>query len=292
MKFSAAAVTMVRDDAFFLEAWVRYYEAAFGREALYVVNHGRQDAVRKIAAGCNVIDIPDGPRHEFDTRRWRFLNNMVNGLRSYFTHVIVGDVDEFVVADPERGSLAEVLGRTRGNRILTPMGLEVVHLRSREPEPLGKTILGPRRHVRHAPHYSKPCIVSTPAKLARGGHYADCDKLQIPDGLYLLHMKYCDYELYCDTMDRRNAAVSAARQSAEADKRIMIGRHWFPDQRKDAAIFEGFDALPLRTGFDLSGRKARMLETWGPRGQTGFWEFDPSVPDELLTLPDRFFGIL
>ena len=99
----AAAVTMVRDDAFFLRAWLRHYGGMFGRENCYIINHGRGAEVADLAAGCNVIGIPGEAHRNFDMKRWRLLNNLVMGLRSYYDHVIVGDVDELVVMDPEGG---------------------------------------------------------------------------------------------------------------------------------------------------------------------------------------------
>ena len=37
---TVAAVTMVRDDAFFLRAWLAHYGEMFGRQNCYVINHG------------------------------------------------------------------------------------------------------------------------------------------------------------------------------------------------------------------------------------------------------------
>ena len=101
---TAAALTMVRDDAFFLKAWLRHYGGLFGRENCYVVNHGRGEEVARLAEGCNVIGIPGDPHRNFDMKRWRMLNNFVMGLRCYYTHVIVGDVDELVVLAHEAGT--------------------------------------------------------------------------------------------------------------------------------------------------------------------------------------------
>ena len=51
---TAAALTMVRDDAFFLRAWLRHYGTLFGRENCYVINHGRGEEVASLAEGCNM----------------------------------------------------------------------------------------------------------------------------------------------------------------------------------------------------------------------------------------------
>ena len=103
MQTTAAALTMVRDDAFFLKAWLRHYGAALGRENCTIINHGRGEEVARLAEGCNIIGIPGDPHPNFDMKRWRLLNNLVQGLRCYYDHVIVGDVDELVVVDPAAG---------------------------------------------------------------------------------------------------------------------------------------------------------------------------------------------
>ncbi|KAA8614232.1 glycosyltransferase family 2 protein [Salipiger aestuarii] len=289
MQSICTAITMVRDDAFFLKTWVRYYGGLLGRENCTVVNHGRSPEVAQLARGCNVIAIPGDPHPNFDMKRWRLLNGLVTGLRSYYDHVIVGDVDELVVLDPQEGGLLDWLAGQPLRRVLTPLGLEVIHRPEVEPDPLGVAVLGPRRHVRPAPHYSKPCVISLGTKIARGGHFTQASRLFAPDPLYLFHLKFCDAALYAQTMDRRNAMtqdVGAPLQDA------AIGRHWFAEARgNDRAVFAGFADLKLQDGFDLGRVRKRMRRSWKPRGDTGFWQFDRPDYDVQYELPERFFGL-
>lgn len=288
---TVAAVTMVRDDAFFLAAWLRHYGGLFGRENCYVINHGRGEAVAEQAAGCNVIGIPGDPHRNFDVKRWGLLNNLVGGLRRYYRHVIVGDVDELVVADPEFGQdLKGFLEAAPEGRILTPVGLEVVHRIDIEAAPIEGAILGPRRHVRLAPHYSKPCVISTPAKLSRGGHFAQYPKLHTPDQLYLMHLKFCDAGQYSAAMDRRNAVTA---EVGGAVKDTAIGRHWFAEARgEDRAVFEEFAARELVEGFDLRRVRKKMHRSFKPRGETGYFAFDRPESEVQYRLPDRFVGLI
>ena len=93
-----------------------------------------------MAAEANVIGIPGEHHKNFDAKRWRLLNGIVAGLRSYYSHVIVGDVDEIVVLDPQSGkTLLEFLERRRTNRVFTPLGLEVVQRLDLETEASGIT---------------------------------------------------------------------------------------------------------------------------------------------------------
>ncbi|UOA26992.1 glycosyltransferase family 2 protein [Pseudosulfitobacter sp. DSM 107133] len=287
---TVAVVTMVRDDAFFLKAWLRHYGEMFGRQNCYVINHGYGEEVAELAKGCNIIGIPGDPHKNFDVKRWSLLNNLFGGLRRYYKHVIVGDVDELVVVDPQAGvNLLQWLEKADTDRVYTPVGLEVIHRIDIEDQPANDMILGPRRHVRVAPHYSKPSIVSTPAKLSRGGHFAQYSKLHTPDELYLMHLKFCDFDAYSGAMDRRNA-VSA--EVGVSFKQASIGRHWFATERgEDRAVFEGFAELPMQEGFDLRAVRRKMHRSFKARGDTGFYEFDRPNYKGQYVLPERFNGI-
>ncbi|MFD1508691.1 hypothetical protein [Lacimonas salitolerans] len=83
MQSRVAVITTVRDDDFFLNKWVEYYGGFFGKEALYVINHGNQAAVREIAAGCNLFPIPDKDTSNFNIRRWRTQNGLLSALRQW-----------------------------------------------------------------------------------------------------------------------------------------------------------------------------------------------------------------
>lgn len=291
MQSTGAVVTMVRDDLFFLDAWLRHYGPVFGRENLYIVNHGRGEAVQKLAAGCNIIGIPGDAHKNFDMKRWRLLNNLVAGLKSYYKHIVVGDIDELVVVDPEAGkNLLQLLEETPDGRVLTPLGLEVIHRIDVEPDAISKNILGPRRHVRLAPHYSKPCILSTGTKIARGGHFTQYDKLHTPDELYLLHLKFCDFPEYSAAMNRRNAVTQEIGASI---KEAAIGRHWFAEARgEDRDVFEMFSQLEEVEGFDMRPYRRKMHRSFGPRGDTGFFHFARPDYEVQFKLPERFCGLL
>ncbi|PYG31749.1 glycosyltransferase family 2 protein [Pelagimonas varians] len=291
MQSVGAAVTMVRDDAFFLKSWLRHYGDVLGRENCYVINHGRGEAVADLAKGCNVIGIPGDPHPNFDMKRWRMLNNFVQGLRCYYNHIIVGDVDELVIVDPDDGrNLLEYLTDQPQKRMLTPLGLEVIHRIDLEPEAITDHIIGPRRHVRLAPHYSKPCIVSHGAKIARGGHFTQFDRLIAPDELFLMHLKFCDFSEYSSVMNARNQVTQDVGVSV---KEAAIGRHWFAEARgEDRAVFEAFEHLDQHEGFDLGWVRKRMHRSWGPRGDTGFFQFNRPEYDAQFVLPDRFIGVI
>ena len=125
MQSRVAVITTVRDDDFFLKKWVDYYGGFFGRDALYVINHGNQEQVRRIAEGCNLFPIPDTDTQNFNIRRWRTQNGLLSALRQWYAHVIVCDVDEFIVVDPETGhDLGSwLLNVAKPGRVRTALGM-------------------------------------------------------------------------------------------------------------------------------------------------------------------------
>lgn len=289
---TVAALTMVRDDAFFLQRWVSYYGALFGRRNLYVINHGGGRAVAEIAMGCNVMAVPLGDPHKLEMHRWRSLNGVMGMLRQWHRYVVVGDVDELIVVDPDTGmDLNGYLAQLPKGRIVTPLGLNLVHLPEEEPEEIGPAIIGPRRHVQLAPYYSKPCIVGRHTRLSRGGHYAEHRKLEMPDELYLLHLKYCDRALYAGVTDDRNAAT-AALGGDRRDKGSTTGGHWLAAGRDDDGTFAAFRDAPRAEGWDFDAARQLMRRTWGPRPNSDFWHAARPDDPALRRLPDRFVGLV
>lgn len=291
MQSKVAVITTVRDDDFFLEKWVNYYGGFFGKEALYILNHGNQEAVKRIAAGCNLIPLPDEERKNFNPRRWRTQNSLMSALRQWYENIIICDVDEFVVVDPASGMTlgSWLLETAKPGVVRTAFGLEVVHLRDREPESVETSILGPRLHAQITSWYSKPCIVSCPTKLSRGGHYATFEKLVQPDFLYMFHMKYCDFDLYADTLNRRNAMVKS--MGVTDIKETTTNVQWFALNRDDDAEFKAFEAREVDESWDFSAYRKSMAKTFGPRNNA-LYHFKRQESAKLFKLPERFAGIV
>jgi len=290
-KKPACVITMVKDDYFFLERWVKYYGGIFGRDALYVVNHGGGDKVADIATGCSVINLPGGFQKNFDVVRWRLFNGLAQGLRGYYTFAIVTDVDEYIVVDPKTGlGLDDFLGKRRGKVTVTPIGVEVVHKKDLELDEIGAgPMLGPRRYARYASEYCKPTIFNHAVRLSRGGHYSTDPVLKVFRKLYLFHMRFADAALCEETFGRRAAQVEAA--VAEGDDTI-ISVAWRRGGREKSP-YEMVENLPIVGGFDFEAQVERMYDTWGPREKgSDFFDFERDISKILMTVPDRFFGLV
>ena len=251
MMQTVAALTLLRDDAFSLKAWLRHYGGQFGRGNCYLICAGADPELVEMARGCSIFRLPDDFAGDIGRKRGRILNNFVAALRCYFTHVIVGDTDELVVVDPlVSGNLHAYLATMPDGRVMTPLGLELIHQADRELEPAMDTILGPRSYVRVSSEYSKPCIISTATNLSRNGQFARFNQLFTPDPLYLLNLKNCD-------------------------------------RPASPPVFES----PVHDGFDFSLTRQRMHSSWQKRGTTGYWNFDLPGDNTPYLLPERFLGM-
>ncbi|NIZ14010.1 glycosyltransferase family 2 protein [Phaeobacter sp. HF9A] len=284
-----AVVTIVRDDLYFLKRFIAYYGGLFGRRNLYIISHGDEDAVRELAEGCTIFPIPAIETSKFTMLHWRTKNHLKNALRQWYRHVIVCDVDEFIVVDPASGmNLRSWLETAPVRTVYSAMGMEVLHMRDRESDSIEEGILGPRRHVRVDLHYAKPCILSRNAHLARGGHYSEYDRLNLPEFLYLFHMKYCDFDLFVDTLNRRNAMIEAQKAVAGGEQ-VRTNPAWFAENRRDEETFAAFEAAPVEAVFDLSPIRAAMHKSWRPR-KNNLWHFDRPDYPQVYHLPERFIG--
>ena len=108
-----AALTMVRNDEFYLRKWVEYYGKELGRENLYIFFDGTDQRVPDFCEGVNVrvCEKIVGSVARGDKGRINFLSEQAARLFESYDLVIGTDADEFLVVDPLLGKgLAEFLG--------------------------------------------------------------------------------------------------------------------------------------------------------------------------------------
>lgn len=287
------AVTMVYEDYFFLDRWYQYYSAQLGAENLFVYSHGNDPKHRQIAPDANVMHVPRTPAMtKFDRRRWKMLGSFASGMLEFYNWMIVSDVDEIMVVDPDvaPGLLAyleaELPVKKRAPLNISPLGLELIHCPQEEPLPIedGETILSRRRIFRPSRNYSKPCLIGAPAVFGPGGHRNTLGRRHLPQDLYLLHLKFCDLPQLVARADQRQAVVAAAkRENADFEK----GHPWDNTLASYHRILEhytlqGVDiALPdFRAALVRQVEKYSDQYVWGRVSNTN-----------LYRIPDRFASV-
>ena len=294
-KADLAVVTMVHDDHAFLRRWVDHYGGEVGRENLYILRHGADPEIDRIAEGANVLHVPNPPdKTGFDRRRWAALSQIASGLTLYYNWVLCGDVDELVVLDPAAGTglarhLLERLDRPGAPQVVIPLGLEVVHLPEDEPAPLdpARPVLDQRRNLRVHSNYAKPCLIRRRAAFSVGGHGIAIDGAEVDEALLLFHLRYMDDGLSRARLDAR-ARFAEAKNGPEAEDSEGIASAW----SRSAAEFERLRALPRAVEeVDLS-EIARRLTKNRTQADSGNWFPGRWVSKDLKRLPDRFKGLI
>ncbi len=211
-------VTMVYEDYFFLKRWYDHYKPQVGAENLFVFSHGNDPMHRKIAKGANVINTPRDPRlQKWNRRRWGMMSSFVSGQLEFYNWMILTDVDEIVITDPHVAPDIVTYLRKRFPKIrqapknIAPLCFDVVHYPADEILPIddNSTILSRRRTYRPNTNYSKPCLIRKGAHFWPGGHVNSLGPRHLPDGLYMLHLRFFDrYQMEARAEERRRSIQS------------------------------------------------------------------------------------
>ncbi|MEM7441498.1 MAG: glycosyltransferase family 2 protein [Pseudomonadota bacterium] len=209
-----AAMTMVRDEDFFLRIWFNYYAGQFGAENLFIIDHNSQETPPRKVVGdgptvlrlpmTNPIIDPTGENRSFDTARFRFVSDQITALLQYYDAVIFNDADEIFVTNTD-ASLKDYLDSLSDIGLRAGMGTEVFHDPIREPKfDPGKGIFQQRRYFRYRFLFCKPWVVGEPGRKI-GGHGAR-DGFHLDPNLVLIHMHHMDLD---QLMRRRRQRLQA-----------------------------------------------------------------------------------
>ncbi len=288
-KQTLGVMTMVYQDYFFLERWYRYYSAQLGPENLFIFSHGGDPKHREIAPNANVISVPRDPGMvKLERRRWRMQGFAASGLLDFYNWMIVGDVDEIVIVDPAKADgLVSYLEQTYPNTSqaplnISPLGIEIIHLPEQEPLPLqdDATILSRRQFFRVSRSYSKPCLIGKQAIFAAGGHRNTGGPRYLSDDLYLLHLRFVDYDMLEDRIAKRRTMLDRAQeQNAQYQKAHVWDNTMQEYQDITRLEFRG-ENIELKPEREALGKQFEKFKDQYVPGRARL--------DGLYKLPDRF----
>ena len=290
-KADIAAVTMVHEDHFFLSRWIEYYEGQIGRENLYILRHGEDPEIDRLAEGCNILHLPNpADKSGFDRRRWTALSSLSSGLTLYYNWVICNDVDEILAVDPDvSDSLSNYLNAKfkdgKAPSVVSPFALEIVHTPDSETHQITPDvpILSVRQNFRLNSNYAKPCITRRRIKFSVGGHGSNIRRVALDPDLYLFHLRYVDDALSRARLLKRKKWITQKNGSlAETGRKAST---W--DQGED--VFERLSSMtPVAETIDFPDFRRKMIEGRVQAASTGNWFFGNMRSKELYRLPDRF----
>ena len=238
------ALTMVRNDDFFLKKWVEYYSAQIGTENLYVYFDGNDQVVPDFCSGVNVCvrERVPGLVAAADRGRIDFLSTQAAELLKRYDMVIGTDVDEFLVVDPALGkTLPEFLSQLPERVSYSGLGIDVGQHLEKEAEIDGSVpFLKQRHYARLSTRYSKSTVITKPVQWGSGFHRIRNGNFRIIKDLYLFHFG-------CIDMKRLEAKFS------DKDK---IATGWERHLKKRA-----------KTIYDVSQRPERSWDSWVPKAR-------------------------
>ena len=194
-----AAITMARNDTFFLSRWIEYYGREIGTENLYIYLDGTDQEIPENAGAAHITKLPhtDMSRSAGDKYRIGKMSDLANELLKKYDIVIGCDCDEFLIVDPALNtSLAQYLSNTEIHTTLSGLGLDVgQHLTHEKPLDSSKPFLAQRAYALLSTRYTKPVVINRPVRWGSGFHSINGHNFHIDPNLYLLHFGAVDMEM-------------------------------------------------------------------------------------------------
>ena len=193
-----AALTMVRNDNFYLRKWVEYYGRELGgKEHLYIYFDGLDQEIPSFCEGTNAVklrkigtDVVSNDKGRVAVMSTRAAELFAQG----YDLVIGTDCDEFLVADPALGKgLAAFLEGLTVKGCASGLGLDFGQKMGEEgPIDASRPFLQQRHFAQLGTRYTKASILSAPLQWGSGFHRVKGHNFHIVKDLYLLHFGYFD----------------------------------------------------------------------------------------------------
>lgn len=206
------AITMARNDAFFLSKWIEYYGKILGKENLYIYLDGTDQPIPPDAGEATVVHCERIPGQVVaaEKRRLAHLSNTAAELLKTYDLVIGTDADEYLIIDPACGrTLPEYLSEITCEPSVSGLGLDVGQKMGEEQViDRSNTFLAQRTYAVVSSRYTKPVVVSKPVQWGAGFHRIKKHNFRIDKNLYLLHFGCFDramLEARFDDKDRMAA---------------------------------------------------------------------------------------
>lgn len=193
------AITMARNDDFFLNRWIQYYGKELGEENIYIYLDGVDQPIPSKAGKANVIHRERVVEHvvKAEKRRLGFLSVVASELLQRYDLVIGVDADEFLVVDPSTGlTLIQYLSSIKIDTCVSGLGMDVGQKLGEESVlDYTKPFLDQRKYAYLSPRYTKPSVISEPVQWGSGFHRVKGKNFRIDPNLYLFHFGSVDMEI-------------------------------------------------------------------------------------------------
>ena len=208
-KTKIAAITMARDDEFFLSRWIAYYGKNLGTENLYILLDGVDQNIPENAGNAHITKLPHTPmsRAAGDKYRIKKISELAHKLLQKYDIVIGCDSDEFLIVDPKtKQTLPQYLSNKKINTTLSGLGLDVgQHLYTEAILDRDAPFLEQREYALLSTRYTKPVVINKPVFWGSGFHSIRHHNFHIDKNLYLLHFGAIDMDMLEQKAKKRGA---------------------------------------------------------------------------------------
>lgn len=274
------AITMVRNDEFYLRKWVEYYATQLGRENLRIYFDGEDQRVPDFCEGVYTELKPRIPGMvvKAEKERLTFLSQQAARLMQEegYDLVIGVDADEFLVVDPNQGkTLLEYLSEKEVNVCLSGLGVDVGQHLDREGVIDGsRSFLSQRRYAYLCSRYTKPSVIARPVTWGSGFHRIKGHNYHIDEHLYLFHFGSIDLEMIKERMG--NADLVSTGRLGHIKKRA-----------KTIYVVTNAKARD----WDKTVRGMRCVQQWLRQPLAWNKPWNP-ITKVVVTIPERFKNVL
>jgi len=274
-----AALTMVRNDDFYLEKWVEYYGGQLGKENLYIYLDGLDQVVAPFCEGTHAVAVEKIGNQLIaaEKGRLRFLSEKAAGLLSGGYDLVIGvDADEFIIVDPRLGkTLPEYLDTLEIRDSVSALGLDFGQKLGEEGDISGdRPFLEQRRYAQIGTRYTKPSILAAPLTWGSGFHRVKGHNFHIAKDLYLFHFGYFDLKRINDRYHDRD----------------RVDQGWAKHMRKRSRTIR-LVTEKKALDFDRWTRFARKCQTWCRPPYA--WNKPGMLELKLIVrIPDRFSSLV
>ena len=204
-----AAITMSRDDDFFLSRWIAYYGKQFGTENLYILLDGLDQNIPENAGNSHITKLPHEQlsRASGDKYRIKKLSELAQKLLKEYDIVLGCDSDEFLIVDPKtKQTLQKYLSNRKIQTSLSGLGLDVgQHLYNEGILDKTAPFLEQREYALLSTRYTKPVVINKSITWGSGFHSIRHNNFHIDNNLYLLHFGAIDMNMLEDKAKKRGS---------------------------------------------------------------------------------------
>ena len=251
-----AAISMVRNDNFFVHKWIDYYGEHLGYKNLYLVIDGYDQPLPQKHELINIIQKEHTPmtRSRGDRYRARLVSNIAKSLFDDYDIVIAHDIDEYLVADPDCGKdIFAYLQKPVSASSLSALGLDVgQHAEKEGPIDPSKPFLQQRSYAHVSARYTKAIVATRPLVWGSGFHRVKGKNFTIDPNLYLFHFGMVDYEMCRKKIEK--SELNKSGWSGHFNRRFALfnlilmkkaipGDEFFPTARRRQSLFRPIFAM-------------------------------------------------